>query len=80
VTRFLLVHRHLPADCAVAFAAWRGFESALRHATALGSCRSGGHELWFLVDAPDADAALALLPPWVASRSTASAVDDLPIP
>ena len=78
--RFLLHHGHEPAECGVAFAAWRGFASPLRRGTAVGSCELGGHELWWLVDAPGPDAALAQLPHWVAARSRAIRVTDVPIP
>jgi len=80
VPRFRLHHRHTPVECPVAFASWRGFASPLRHGTAVGSCARGGHELWWDVDAVDATAALALLPPFVADRTDATRVQDLPIP
>ena len=35
---FLLHHRHVPAECAAAFAAWTGFESPLRHESAASTC------------------------------------------
>jgi hypothetical protein len=36
--------------------------------------------LWWKVDAPDAAFALVLLPPYVAARSTAEPIRELPIP
>ena len=36
--RFLLHHRHEPHECGVAFAAFRGHASPLRHQAALASC------------------------------------------
>ncbi len=36
MARFLLHHRHEAADCGVAFAAFKGHESVLRHGSALG--------------------------------------------
>jgi len=32
---YILEHRHEPADCPVAFAAWKGFDSSLRGTTVL---------------------------------------------
>jgi hypothetical protein len=83
--RFLLSHRHAAADCGVAFAAWRGFDSPLRHGSALATCggdRAEGaeHVLWWTVDAPNEQDALALLPPWVAERTNARRVDEVAIP
>lgn len=78
--RFVLVHRHAPADCATAFAAWKGHDSPLRHASVPSSCLYGGHELWWTVEADDPAAALALLPAWVAARTEVTPVrmTDLP--
>ena len=78
--RFLLHHGHDPSECGVAFAAWRGFPSPLRRRPVVGSCRHGGHELWWLVDAQGPDAALAQLPHWLAARTRAIEVTDVPIP
>lgn len=80
VPRFLLTHRHTDSECPVAFAAWRGFESPLRHHPTLGSCTEGGHALWWTVDASDESAALAQLPSFVAERTEVSAVSEVAIP
>lgn len=77
---FLLSHRHAAEECRFAFAAWHGFQSPLRHARALSSCPSGGHALWWVVTAPDAAAALDLLPAFVSARSEAVSVSEVPIP
>jgi hypothetical protein len=77
---FVLTHRHKPEECAVAAAAWRGFASPLRHGRPLGSCAHGGHVVWWTVEANDADAALALLPGYVARRTVAEEVREVPIP
>jgi hypothetical protein len=77
---FVLHHRHAPAECAAAFAAWQGFDSPLRLHPAASTCLDGGHALWWRVEAPDRHAALALLPPFVARRSDAIAVRDVQIP
>jgi hypothetical protein len=77
---FLLAHHHEPHECGAAFAAWRGFVSPLRHGSAASSCLAGGHGLWWRVEAPDTQAALALLPRFVAERSTATEVRDVEIP
>jgi len=80
MTRYRLHNRHAASECAAAFAAWRGFASPLRHSVAASSCAGGGHELWFDVEADSAMAALALLPGFVAVRTTAIPIHDTPIP
>jgi len=77
---FLLHHRHDGADCGIAFAAWRGFESPLRHRHTVGTCTLGGHELWFFVDAATPESALAQLPPWLAARTRTIRVGAVSIP
>ncbi|MDT3438094.1 MULTISPECIES: hypothetical protein [unclassified Pseudofrankia] len=77
---FRLSHRHTPRECPAAFACWRGFPSPLRHHPTTGSCHLDDHQLWWDVEADDADAALALLPPFVAARTTASPIGDVRIP
>ena len=77
---FLLQHRHNPAECAAAFAAWAGFQSPLRHGSAASTCLAGGHALWWRVQAADAAAALAMLPLFVARRTVPIEVRDIEIP
>ena len=77
---FLLEHRHTPAECAAAFAAWTGFQSPLRHGSAASTCLAGGHALWWRVQAKDTAAALAMLPPFVARRTVPIEVRDVEIP
>jgi hypothetical protein len=77
---FLLHHIHRPPECAAAFAAWRGFPSPLRHRPAPSTCLAGGHAIWWRVKAADLEAALALLPPYVADRTTATQVREVTIP
>ena len=62
------------------FAAWTGFASPLRGGSALASCLSGGHEVWWTVQADDAASALAYLPEYVASRTDAIDVRPVTIP
>jgi hypothetical protein len=76
---YLLHHRHEPHECGVAFAAFRGFESPLRHKATLASCRSGGHSIWWTVEATSKENALALLPFYVAERTTATPVSQVQI-
>ena len=78
--RFLLHHRHEPNECGAAYAAWKGFDSPLRHAATLASCLEGGHAIWWEVEALDDGGALALLPPYVAARTAALAVSEVEIP
>ena len=78
--RFLVHHRHAAHECGVAFAAFRGHESPVRHQPALASCPSGDHAIWWTVEAASEADALALLPFFVAERSTAVAVSEVQIP
>ena len=77
---FLLSHEHEAHECAAAFAAWQGFDSPLRRGRVPSSCLAGGHGLWWHVEASDAADALALLPRFVADRTTAALVRDVQIP
>jgi hypothetical protein len=82
--RFMLTHRHGAEECTVVFASWRGFDSPLRHTGTFCSCLlvngTAEHEIWWTVDAPDRDAALAQLPDYVAERTEATAVTKVSIP
>jgi hypothetical protein len=77
---YLLHHRHDPDDCGVAFASFKGHRSPLRHGATIASCLSGGHGIWWLVDASSAGDALKLVPFFVAERSTAVEVTEITIP
>jgi hypothetical protein len=77
---FHLTHRHAPAECRIAFAAWKGFDSPLRHRPTLGSCAKGGHRVFWVVEAGTAEEALAQLPPYVACRTEVSEVSEVEIP
>ena len=80
MARYLLEHHHEPHECGVVFASFRGHESPLRQRTTLASCRSGGHAIWWAVEAATEQAALGLLPPYVADRTTATSVSEVDIP
>jgi hypothetical protein len=80
VASYLLQHRHEPRECGVVFASFKGQASPLRHRPTLGSCRSGGHAIWWTVEAESEAEALALLPSYVASRTTATRVSEIEIP
>lgn len=80
MSRYLLHHRHDPHECGVVFAAFKGHDSPLRHQATLASCRSGRHEIWWTVDTASETDALALLPGYVAERTTATRVDEVEIP
>ena len=67
-------------ECGVAFASFKGLRSPLRHKATVASCRSGEHAIWWLVDAASPEEALALLPFFVAERSTAVEVREVTIP
>jgi hypothetical protein len=77
---FLLHHQHAPAECAASFAAWQGFDSPLRRHPAASTCLEGGHAVWWRVEASDRQAALELLPPYVAGRTQPIAVREVRIP
>ena len=80
MSRFLLEHHHDPRECGVVFAAFRGHTSPLRHRATLASCRSGGHTIWWTVEARSEADALGLLPSYVAERTTVSPVSEVEIP
>jgi hypothetical protein len=77
---YLLEHRHGARECGVVFAAFKGHESPLRRLETIASCRSGGHAIWWTVDAESESDALALLPFYVAQRTTATQVSKIDIP
>jgi hypothetical protein len=78
--RFLLHHRHEPHECGVAFAAFRGHTSPLRHRATVSSCAFGGHAIWWTVEAAGPEEALGFLPFFLAERATATRVDEVDIP
>jgi hypothetical protein len=80
MSRYLLQHRHEPHECGVVFAAFKGHASPLRHQATLASCRSGGHAIWWTVDAETDEDALRLLPHYVARRTIVSRVSEVEIP
>ena len=80
MARFILHHQHEAGECGVAFAAFKGHASPLRHNATIASCRSGGHAIWWLVEADSAQAALGQLPFFVAQRATATHVNTITIP
>jgi hypothetical protein len=80
MSRYLLHHLHKPGECGVVFASFKGHESPLRRRTTLASCGSGGHAIWWTVEAHSENDALALLPRYVAERTTAIQVAEVPIP
>jgi hypothetical protein len=78
--RFVLHHRHEALECGVVFASFKGHTSPLRRHPTVASCRSGGHAIWWTVEAPSEAEAVALLPPYVAERTTAAQVSTVEIP
>ena len=68
-----------PHECGVVFASFKGHESPLRHRPTLASCRSGGHAIWWTVEARRRGRA-RLLPFYVAERTTATSVSEVEIP
>jgi hypothetical protein len=80
VPLFMLSHHHAADECGAAFAAWKGFDSPLRHKPALASCVEGRHHAWWQVEAADAEAALAQLPPFVAARTDVEPAREVRVP
>jgi hypothetical protein len=80
VASFILEHSHDAAECGAVFAAFRGHDSPLRRQATLASCPSGGHAIWWTVEAASEQDALALLPRYVAERTTAIRVGTVRIP
>jgi hypothetical protein len=80
VFSYLLHHRHEPHECGVVFAAFKGHKSPLRRQATFASCFSGGHAIWWTVDATSEQDALGLLPLYVADRTTATCVTKVEIP
>jgi hypothetical protein len=80
MSRYLLEHRHDPRECGAVFASFKGDESPLRHQATLASCRSGGHAIWWTVEAESEADALRLLPAYVAARTTVARVSEVEIP
>jgi hypothetical protein len=80
MSRYLLEHRHQPQECGVAFASFKGHRSPLRRRPTVASCRSGGHTIWWTVEAESEDDALRLLPYYVATRTTVTRVSEVEIP
>jgi hypothetical protein len=80
MARYLLHHRHTPDECGAVFASFKGHQSPLRHRATLASCSSGGHEIWWTVDAGGEQEALGLLPSYVARRTSISHVSQVQIP
>jgi hypothetical protein len=80
IARYLLHHRHEAEECGVAFASFKGHQSPLRRQTTLASCRTGGHAIWWAVDADSEEDALLLLPFYLAERTTITQVSEVQIP
>ena len=78
--RFMLDHRHHPGECGVVFASFKAFSSPLRGSAVRASCDFGTHRIWWDVEAPSEDAALAQLPRYVAERTAAVRIRELRTP
>jgi hypothetical protein len=76
----MLSHHHHARECGVVFASFKGYQSPLRHHPTLASCGSGGHAIWWTVDASSEADALGQLPDYVAARTIAAQVSEVPIP
>jgi hypothetical protein len=78
--QYLLHHQHEPHECGIVFHSFKGHQSPVRHRPTLASCRSGGHAIWWTVEAGTEQDALGFLPPYVALRTTATSVNEVEIP
>jgi hypothetical protein len=80
MSRYLLHHEHQPHECGAVFASFAGHDSPMRHRTTMASCLFGGHAIWWEVQTDSADAALELLPLYVAERTTAVPIAPVDFP
>lgn len=80
MARYLLDHRHEAVECAVVFASWKGSDSPLRHQPTTATCPTGGHAIWWQVEASSQEEALRQLPRYVAERTTAIQISEVTIP
>jgi len=80
MSSYVLHHSHAPHECGAVFASFKGHESPLRHRATLASCRSGGHAIWWTVEAASQAEALEQLPYFVAERTTVASVSEVEIP
>jgi hypothetical protein len=78
--RFLLHHTHEARECPASFAAWKGFQSPLRHRATIGSCLAGGHEIWWQLEAASPAVALGHLPRYVPERTEVIRISDVHVP
>lgn len=78
--RFRMVHRHAPQECGASLASWQGFASPVRRRPATASCAFGRHQVWWDIEASDAEQALAWLPEFVRVRTDVQQVEDLAVP
>ena len=78
--RYMLEHSHEARSCATAYAAWSGYDSPLRRRRTVATCAVGGHRIFWLVQASDADSAVRQLPEWLAERTVVSEVSEVTIP
>jgi hypothetical protein len=76
----MLEHAHTARECGAVFASFKAFETPLHQGVAVGSCHFGTHRIWWEIEAPSADEALAYLPRYVAQRTTVVRVGDILIP
>jgi hypothetical protein len=77
---FMVQHRPQPEEWPSAYAAWKGFDSPLRGRRVPSSCRLGGHQIWWEIEAGDETDALGHLPGFVAERTIATRVNAVDIP
>ena len=78
--RFLIHHRHAAARVRRRVRGLPGPREPAPPPPTLASCASGGHAIWWTVEAATEADALALLPFFVAERSTVAAVSEVEIP
>jgi len=80
VPEFVIHHRHESNECGAVFASFQGFVSPVRRRSAPTSCRHGGHDIWWFVEAETTAQALALVPPYVAERASVTRIERIAIP
>ena len=77
---FLLHHLHEADECGVVFATLPRHDRTHQRPPNIPTSRTGGHAIWWRVEADSKDDALALLPFFVSVRTTVTKVSEVTIP
>ncbi len=80
MAEFIIDHTHEPTECQAAFDSLKDAHESLRGTEFFCTCPGERHGGFFLVEAPDAEAAMALLPETMRSTSTVYAGETMSVP